>query len=72
LKIKALTQLEKKLNKFLNKDLVTINNTEYIQDVEPIYIDIFIKIYNKSNHIEKILIFNELKKFSNSKTITFL
>ncbi|QNY28277.1 toll/interleukin-1 receptor domain-containing protein [Acinetobacter seifertii] len=71
LKIKALTQLEKKLNKFLNKDLVTINNTEYIQDVEPIYIDIFIKIYNKSNHIEKILIFNELKKFSNSKTITF-
>lgn len=71
LKIKALTQLEKKLNKFLNKDLVTINNTEYIQDVEPIYIDIFIKIYNKSNHIEKILIFNELKKFNNSKTITF-
>ena len=71
LKIKALTQLEKKLNKFLNKDLVTINNTEYIQDVEPIYIDIFIKIYNKSNHIEKILIFNELKKFNSNKTINF-
>lgn len=34
-------------------------------------LDIFIKIYNKSNHIEKILIFNELKKFNNSKTITF-
>jgi len=29
-KIKALTQLEKKLNNFLNKDLVIINNTEYI------------------------------------------
>lgn len=71
LKIKALTQLEKKLNNFLNKDLVIINNTEYIQDIEPIYIDIFIKIYHKSNHIEKILIFNELKKFNNSKTITF-
>ena len=71
LKIKALTQLEKKLNNFLNKDLVIINNTEYIQDIEPIYIDIFIKIYHRSNHIEKILIFNELKKFNNSKTITF-
>ena len=51
--------------------MVIINNTEYIQDIEPIYIDIFIKIYHRSNHIEKILIFNELKKFNNSKTITF-
>jgi hypothetical protein len=71
LKIKALTQLENKLNNLLKKDLVIISNNEYIQNIEPIYIDIFIKIYHKSNHIEKILIFNELKKFNNSKTITF-
>ena len=71
LKIKTLDKLEKKSNKTLEKDLFISNNNDYIQDIEPIYIDVFIKIYHKSNHIEKILIFNELKKFNNSKTITF-
>ena len=70
-KTDSLIKLEQKLNKSLNKKLVISRNSEYIQDIEPIYIDIFIKIYHKSSHLEKILIFNELKKFNNNKTITF-
>lgn len=36
------------------------------------YIDIFIKIYHRSTHLEKILIFNYfLKSFNSNKTITF-
>ncbi|WP_421428184.1 TIR domain-containing protein [Acinetobacter pittii] len=70
-KKESLIKLEKKLNKSLNKKLVIAKKNEHIQDIEPIYIDIFIKIYHRSNHLEKILIFNELKKFNSSKTITF-
>ena len=71
LKINAIAKLEKKLNKILSKNLILTQDNEYIQNIEPIYIDVFIKIYHKSNHLEKILIFNELKKFNNDKTITF-
>lgn len=70
-KNESLIKLEKKLNKSLNKKLVIAKKNEHIQDIEPIYIDIFIKIYHRSNHLEKILIFNELKKFNSNKTITF-
>lgn len=70
-KTDSLIKLEQKLNKSLSKKLVIAKKCEHIQDIEPIYIDIFIKIYHRSNHLEKILIFNELKKFNNSKTITF-
>ncbi|MDO7415704.1 MTH538 TIR-like domain (DUF1863) [Acinetobacter baumannii] len=70
-KTESLIKLEKKLNKSLNKKLEIAKKNEHIQDIEPIYIDIFIKIYHRSNHLEKILIFNELKKFNSNKTITF-
>lgn len=71
LQIKSLEQLENKLKKSLSKKQTIADNNEYIQNIEPIYIDIFIKIYHQSTHIEKILILNELKKFNNKKTITF-
>ena len=70
-KTDSLIKLEQKLNKSLSKKLVITKKCEHIQDIEPIYIDIFIKIYHRSNHLEKILIFNELKKFNSNKTITF-
>ena len=70
-KTDSLIKLEQKLNKSLSKKLVIAKKCEHIQDIEPIYIDIFIKIYHRSNHLEKILIFNELKKFNSNKTITF-
>jgi len=70
-KTDSLIKLEQKLNKSLSKKLVITKKCEHIQDIEPIYIDIFIKIYHKSNHLEKILIFNELKKFNSNKTINF-
>lgn len=70
-KTDSLIKLEQKLNKSLSKNLIFTQNNEYIQNIEPIYIEVFIKIYHKSNHLEKILIFNELKKFNNDKTITF-
>lgn len=71
LQIKALKGLENKLKKSLFKKQTVVDNNEYIQNIEPIYIDIFIKIYHRSTHIEKILILDELKKFNNKKTITF-
>ena len=70
-KTDSLIKLEQKLNKSLSKKLVNAKKCEHIQDIEPIYIDIFIKIYHRSTHLEKILIFNELKKFNSNKTITF-
>ncbi|WP_180062555.1 toll/interleukin-1 receptor domain-containing protein [Acinetobacter sp. YH12120] len=70
-KTDSLIKLEQKLNKSLSKKLVITKKCEHIQDIEPIYIDIFIKIYHRSNHLEKILIFNELKKFNSNKTINF-
>ena len=70
-KTDSLIKLEQKLNKSLSKNLILTQKNEYIQNIEPIYIEVFIKIYHKSNHLEKILIFNELKKFNNDKTITF-
>lgn len=70
-KTDSLIKLEQKLNKSLSKKLVIAKKCEHIQDIEPIYIDIFIKIYHRSNHLEKILIFNELKKFNSNKTINF-
>ena len=70
-KTDSLIKLEKKLNKSLNKKLLIAKNCEHIQDIEPIYIDIFIQIYHRATHLEKILIFNELKKFNSDKTITF-
>ena len=70
-KTDSLIKLEQKLNKSLSKKLVIEKKCEHIQDIEPIYIDIFIKIYHRSNHLEKILIFNELKKFNSNKTINF-
>lgn len=70
-KTDSLIKLEQKLNKSLSKKLVNAKKCEHIQDIEPIYIDIFIKIYHRSNHLEKILIFNELKKFNSNKTINF-
>lgn len=70
-KTDSLIKLEQKLNKSLSKKLVIAKKCEHIQDIEPIYIDIFIKIYHRSTHLEKILIFNELKKFNSNKTITF-
>ena len=70
-KTDSLIKLEQKLNKSLSKKLVITKKCEHIQDIEPIYIDIFIKIYHRSTHLEKILIFNELKKFNSNKTINF-
>ena len=70
-KAESLIKLEQKLNRSRNKKLVIEKKFEHIQDIEPIYIDIFIEIYHRSSHLEKILIFNELKKFNNDKTITF-
>ncbi len=70
-KTDSLIKLEQKLNKSLSKKLVIAKKCEHIQDIEPIYIDIFIKIYHRSTHLEKILIFNELKKFNSNKTINF-
>ena len=70
-KTDSLIKLEQKLNRSRNKKLVIEKKFEHIQDIEPIYIDIFIKIYHRSTHLEKILIFNELKKFNSNKTITF-
>ena len=70
-KAESLIKLEQKLNRSRNKKLVIEKKFEHMQDIEPIYIDIFIEIYHRSSHLEKILIFNELKKFNNDKTITF-
>lgn len=67
----ALEKLDSRLKKSLSKKQTIAENNEHIQNIEPIYIDIFIKIYHQATHIEKILILNELKKFNNKKIITF-
>lgn len=71
LKLFFIKKLDQKLDRNLTKELNISIGNEYIQNIEPIYVDIFIKIYHKSSHLEKILIFNELKKFNNNKTISF-
>lgn len=49
------------------------NNTLGIQEVEPLYADVFISAYHKTGTTteDKIEIFNELKKFNTNKTIEF-
>jgi len=71
LKLFFIQKLDQKLDRNLAKELNISIDNEYIQNIEPIYVDIFIEKYHKSSHLEKILIFNELKKFNNNKTISF-
>lgn len=48
-------------------------NTEGVQNIEPLFVDVFISKYHKkgTTQEEKIEIFNELKKYNTDKTIDF-
>lgn len=60
-----------KISAYTNK---TGKAKENLQNVDPLYIDIFIAAYHKKGSAteDKIEIFNEIKKFYSDKIITFL
>ena len=68
---KSLIALEQKLNKKILKQQKKEKSNEYIQNIEPVYLDIFIKLYHKANHHDKVIIVSELKKFNTEKIIQF-
>jgi len=63
----------KKAKSILKYETKVANNTLGIQEVEPLYVDVFISAYHKTGTTteDKIEIFNELKKFNTNKTIEF-
>lgn len=63
-----------KMNNSVEKHTQKVSkNTEGIQKIEPLFVDIFISKYHKkgTTQEEKIEIFNELKKYNTDKTIDF-
>jgi hypothetical protein len=63
----------KKSKSILKYETKVANNTLGIQEVEPLYVDVFISAYHKTGTTteDKIEILNELKKFNTNKTIEF-
>lgn len=71
LRQQSLMVMEKKLNIKIQKQQEKEKKNQYIQNIDPAYLHIFIKIYHKSNHNDKVIILNELKKFNSEKVIQF-
>jgi hypothetical protein len=70
-RIKTLTN---KMNNSVEKRTKKVSkNTEGVQNIEPLFVDVFISKYHKkgTTQEEKIEIFNELKKYNTDKTIDF-